>query len=71
MAEILDLQGFDDDERRYLAALAGGLKCSIEDVAGRILADIAKDHRNKVMERVVACEITNLALIRAKRGTEK
>lgn len=70
MAEILDLGEFDDEDHRFLIAMANGMGKSVEDAAGEILATITRNQQ-AIQARVVACEVTDLALIRAKRGPKK
>lgn len=71
MGELIDLGEFDDEERRFLREMASGLNQSVEDAAGEILKMIAENHK-VIKSRVVAAEVTDLALIRArKRGPEK
>lgn len=71
MSELIELGEFDDEERRFLREMANGLGQSVEDAAGQILKMIAENHK-AVRSRLVAAEVTDLALIRArKRGPEK
>jgi hypothetical protein len=71
VGELIDLGEFDDEERRFLLEMANGLEQSVEDAAGQILEMIAVNQK-AVRGRLVAAEVTDLALIRArKRGPEK
>lgn len=71
MGELIDLGEFDDEERRFLLEMANGLGQSVEDATGQILKMIADNHKT-VRSRLVTAEVTDLALIRArKRGPEK
>ena len=71
MGDLIDLEDYDDEERRFLRAWANGLNKSVEAAAAEMLEKIAENHK-AITSRVVAAEVTDLALIRArKRGPQK